>query len=264
MRTIVLLIALLASVAQAATPMVAAGNRHNVALHADGTVRTWGDDSAGTARARPHAHGRSARSRDRRRERRARRLGVQPRGGAPSRRHGRGRGASTRWASWATAPPRAARRPRRSRARRASRRSRRSAAITLALRGDGTVWSWGENYHGQLGYDESQLVPVQVPGLPPIRAIAAGGEHSLALDVDGTSLDVGTQRLRASSATARRTERIDAATRGGELAERRVDRRGRARTAIAVAQRRQRARVGQQLRRRRWATTRPATSWCRS
>src|SRR5437868_6981782 len=33
--------------ALAATPTVAAGNSHNVALHADGTVRTWGDDSAG-------------------------------------------------------------------------------------------------------------------------------------------------------------------------------------------------------------------------
>ena len=27
--------------------MVAAGNRHGMALHADGTVRTWGDDSQG-------------------------------------------------------------------------------------------------------------------------------------------------------------------------------------------------------------------------
>jgi len=33
--------------AQAATPAVSAGYKHGVALHADGTVRAWGDDSGG-------------------------------------------------------------------------------------------------------------------------------------------------------------------------------------------------------------------------
>src|SRR5260221_14281589 len=30
-----------------AAPAVSSGNHHSVALHADGTVRTWGDDSGG-------------------------------------------------------------------------------------------------------------------------------------------------------------------------------------------------------------------------
>lgn len=60
---------------------------------------------------------------------------------------------------------------------------------SLALKADGTVWSWGLNDHGQLG--RSALVdPVchcdygarQVPGLAGIVAIAAGDFHSLALD----------------------------------------------------------------------------------
>ena len=33
--------------AGAATPAISSGNQHSVALHADGTVRTWGDDSSG-------------------------------------------------------------------------------------------------------------------------------------------------------------------------------------------------------------------------
>jgi len=33
--------------AQAATPGVGAGWTHSLALHADGTVRSWGDDSKG-------------------------------------------------------------------------------------------------------------------------------------------------------------------------------------------------------------------------
>ena len=32
---------------QAATPSVGAGGWHSLALHADGTLRSWGDDSTG-------------------------------------------------------------------------------------------------------------------------------------------------------------------------------------------------------------------------
>lgn len=61
---------------------------------------------------------------------------------------------------------------------------------TLALKKDGTVWSWGYNLYGQLGngtYDNTKFhSPAQVPGLNNVKAVAAGGYHSLALTNDGT------------------------------------------------------------------------------
>lgn len=66
----------------------------------------------------------------------------------------------------------------------------------MALRADGTVWTWGRNTHGQLGdNDEAQTdslyfrdrnQPAQVPGLSEMVAVAAGENHSLALKADGT------------------------------------------------------------------------------
>ena len=63
---------------------------------------------------------------------------------------------------------------------------------TLALRGDGTVWSWGENGYGQLGNGNTnqQSSPVQVGGGTPLTGVQAittmGGEFSVALKTDGT------------------------------------------------------------------------------
>jgi alpha-tubulin suppressor-like RCC1 family protein len=59
---------------------------------------------------------------------------------------------------------------------------------SLALRGDGTVWAWGNNEAGQLGDGTllPRLSPIQVPGLSDITAIAAGVYCSLALRDDGT------------------------------------------------------------------------------
>jgi alpha-tubulin suppressor-like RCC1 family protein len=50
------------------------------------------------------------------------------------------------------------------------------AGSAVALRADGTVWSWGGG----------STSPALVPGLPPIVQIAAGAEHTLALASDGT------------------------------------------------------------------------------
>ena len=38
---------------------------------------------------------------------------------------------------------------------------------TLALRKDGTLWAWGQNFHGALGDGTAtqRTLPVQVPGL---------------------------------------------------------------------------------------------------
>lgn len=64
---------------------------------------------------------------------------------------------------------------------------------TVFLREDGTVWTWGSNTYGELGYDTggmNQTEPRQVVGLPPIIQVAAGGSENypgftLALDEDG-------------------------------------------------------------------------------
>ena len=62
-----------------------------------------------------------------------------------------------------------------------------TAEFSMALKGDGTVWVWGDNAYGQLGDGTTadRHSPIQVPGLSNIRAIAAGGNHALALDDDG-------------------------------------------------------------------------------
>src|SRR5919112_1625571 len=62
-------------------------------------------------------------------------------------------------------------------------------SYSLALKDDGTVWSWGYNMVGQLGNGtttDSSSKPVQVSELDGIEAIAAGGSFSLALKDDGT------------------------------------------------------------------------------
>lgn len=60
---------------------------------------------------------------------------------------------------------------------------------TLALKTDGTVWSWGLNTSGQLGSGTTtspRLQPGIVSGLSDVVAIAAGKEYSLAVRRDGT------------------------------------------------------------------------------
>ncbi|MDZ7817030.1 MAG: RCC1 repeat- and reductase domain-containing protein [Planctomycetota bacterium] len=61
---------------------------------------------------------------------------------------------------------------------------------SLALSSDGTVWAWGYNNDGQLGdgTNDTSNVPVQVSlsgCMDTVVAIAAGGDHSLALCEDG-------------------------------------------------------------------------------
>jgi alpha-tubulin suppressor-like RCC1 family protein len=62
--------------------------------------------------------------------------------------------------------------------------------FSLALKSDGSVWGWGENGYGQLATGAStSFGGVTTPTkskLQSIIAIAAGGEHTLALKSDGT------------------------------------------------------------------------------
>ncbi len=67
-------------------------------------------------------------------------------------------------------------------------------AHSLALKSDGTILSWGWDADGQLGDNialEPKATPVAVNPASGIVAIAAGGNHSLALKSDGTVLAWG-------------------------------------------------------------------------
>ena len=67
--------------------------------------------------------------------------------------------------------------------------------FSVALKEDGSVWTWGHNYFGQLGIGTSGAGtnmnrPVRVKGpkgtfLEGIVAVAGGSSHSVALDEDG-------------------------------------------------------------------------------
>lgn len=58
----------------------------------------------------------------------------------------------------------------------------------LALRDDGTVWSWGLNRRGQLGVGDTEPrgTATQVPGLSGVTVIGAVGDGSFARVGDGS------------------------------------------------------------------------------
>jgi len=62
------------------------------------------------------------------------------------------------------------------------------ARHSIAMAGDGTVWTWGNNADGELGdgTNQSSHDPVQVAHLSNVQAIAAGPAYTVALRSDGT------------------------------------------------------------------------------
>ncbi len=63
------------------------------------------------------------------------------------------------------------------------------SGVGLAVKSDGTVWAWGINTRGELGTGKSSggsNLPVQVPGIANIVAVAGGSFHSMALQSNGT------------------------------------------------------------------------------
>ena len=72
-----------------------------------------------------------------------------------------------------------------------------ASAYTVALKSDGTVMAWGDNAYGQLGVDTTtrSLIPVLVPGVSGVVAVAAGDHYTVALKSDGTVMVWGTGLL---------------------------------------------------------------------
>jgi len=60
-----------------------------------------------------------------------------------------------------------------------------NASFSMAQKNDGTVWTWGANYAGQLGNNTTSngatSSPVQAQGITTATGIAAGGAHALAV-----------------------------------------------------------------------------------
>jgi len=61
---------------------------------------------------------------------------------------------------------------------------------SLAVKSDGTVWTWGDN-----GTNTDSDIPVQVSGINGVVAAAGGSWYSLVLKSDGTVWDWGTIML---------------------------------------------------------------------
>jgi alpha-tubulin suppressor-like RCC1 family protein len=63
-----------------------------------------------------------------------------------------------------------------------------SGAAGYAVRGDGTVWTWGSNYSSGLGQGATcaSRVPVTVRGLSAVTSLAAGGGKAVVARTDGT------------------------------------------------------------------------------
>ncbi|TYQ15856.1 UNVERIFIED_CONTAM: alpha-tubulin suppressor-like RCC1 family protein [Acetivibrio alkalicellulosi] len=59
---------------------------------------------------------------------------------------------------------------------------------TIALKYDGTVWTWGDNNYGKLGIGEglNKTEPANVNSLEKVVVVSAGKDHSMALKEDGT------------------------------------------------------------------------------
>ncbi len=56
---------------------------------------------------------------------------------------------------------------------------------SLVLNGDGQVYGYGSNIHGQLGLGENRNIPILIPTLTNVNAISVGNYHSLTLNAYG-------------------------------------------------------------------------------
>ena len=70
------------------------------------------------------------------------------------------------------------------------------AAHTVCLDVNGDVWTFGENYQGQLGWESRTFVrePQLVPGLPTIQHIACGIAHTVCITHESSAWGFGDRR----------------------------------------------------------------------
>ncbi len=181
-----LVLTLAVATAQAGTSAVSAGGWHSLALHADGTVRSWGDDSAGAL-----GIGRSLVS--------SSPTVVAGLSGVTAVAAGGNRTVAlkadgTVW-SWGsndygelgdgTTTPRST--PVQAVGLSGIRQIAAGRFHTVALKSDGTVWTWGSNNYGELGAQGGSGVTARpVSGMSGVVEIAAGGYHTIARKSDGT------------------------------------------------------------------------------
>lgn len=93
---------------------------------------------------------------------------------------------------------------------------------SLALKADGTVWTWGYNVDGQLGTGNTTTrnTPGQLTSLTGVKGISAGDGHSVVVKSDGTvwswgrnaSGQLGNARTRPSSSPVQSAPLTGAAT----------------------------------------------------
>jgi alpha-tubulin suppressor-like RCC1 family protein len=95
-------------------------------------------------------------------------------------------------------------------------------AYVLAIKDDGSIWSWGQNDVGQLGDGtKTNHTPPAKASSGPYRAIAAGDKHSLAVRWDGAIYGWGTNtvgQLGAGNKTSHTSATSIGATRGQYIA----------------------------------------------
>lgn len=182
--SIVLLLALklgCAGIVQAATPQLAAGDSHSVALTKDGSVLAWGSDAVGAL-----GQGRQLSSTVPVTSSLKGAVQIAARNYTVAARLGDGTwwvwGKSLNNTGGATSTPVPISE--------ADLMTSLDFSFfhTIGLKGDGTVWSWGNNWYGQLGDSSTQAreTPVQAAGLSGVTQVVAGDDYSLALKSDGT------------------------------------------------------------------------------
>lgn len=59
-------------------------------------------------------------------------------------------------------------------------------SFSIALKSDGTLWAWGDNFYGQLGHSTPAYAPKKVGIATNWKHISAGGNHVVALKTDNT------------------------------------------------------------------------------
>ncbi len=79
-----------------------------------------------------------------------------------------------------------------------------SYAFTMAIKNDGTLWAWGNNFFGQVGDGTfvNKLSPVQIGSETNWKSVSAGYSHAMAVKSNGTLWTWGNSEFYALGNTA--------------------------------------------------------------